>query len=113
MKVHYLSICVCGKDDQRYSVVFNVNNIYSFPYFGVSLDLYHGVINTFIQWQEAISDAYLTDTPSYFPFIEPNISLLPQGSLASMPSNALILINSLSYFLLIKSSATDQVFSAV
>ena len=48
-------------------------------------------MNTFIQWQETIiSDAYLTDTPSYFPFIEPNISLLPQGSLASIASNALI-----------------------
>ena len=47
-------------------------------------------MNIFIQWQETISDAYLTDTPSYFPFIEPNISLLPQGSLASIPSNTLI-----------------------
>ena len=41
VKVHYLSICVCGKDDQRYSIVFNVKNIYLFSYFGVSLDLYH------------------------------------------------------------------------
>ena len=47
-------------------------------------------MNTFIQWQETISDAYLTYTPSYFPLIEPNTSLLPQGSLASIPSNALI-----------------------
>ena len=90
-----LSICVCGKDDQRYSVVFNFKNIYFFPYFDVSLTFTitfycHTVMNTFIQWQETISDAYLTDTPSYFPFIEPNISLLPQGSLASIPSNALI-----------------------
>ena len=38
---------------------------------------YHAVMNTFIQWKETISDACLTDTPSYFPFIEPNISLLP------------------------------------
>ena len=51
---------------------------------------YHAVMNTFIQWQETISDAYLTDTPSYFPFIEPNVSLIPQASLASIPSNALI-----------------------
>ena len=49
-------------------------------------------MNTFIQWQETISDAYLTYTPSYFPFIQPNTSLLPQGSLASIPSNALIVI---------------------
>ena len=48
-------------------------------------------MNTFIQWQETINDAYLTDTPSYFPLVEPNTSLLPQGSLASIPSNALIL----------------------
>ena len=48
-------------------------------------------MNTFIQWQETISDAYLTYTPSYFPFIKPNTFLLPQGSLASIPSNALIL----------------------
>ena len=47
-------------------------------------------MNTFIQLQETISDAYLTYTPSYFPFIKPNTSLLPQGSLASIPSNALI-----------------------
>ena len=53
---------------------------------------YHAVMNTFIQWQETISDAYLTDTPSCFLFIEPNISPLPQGSLASVPSNALILL---------------------
>ena len=38
-------------------------------------------MNAFIQWQETISDAYLTDTPLYFPFIELNISFLPQGSL--------------------------------
>ena len=44
-----------------------------------------------IQWQETISDAYLTYTPLCFPFIEPNISLLPQGSLTSIPSNTLIL----------------------
>ena len=49
-------------------------------------------MNTFIQWKETISDAYLTDTPSCFPFIEPNISPLPQGSLASIPSNALIFV---------------------
>ena len=36
-----LSICVCGKDDQRYSIVFNVKDIYLFLYFDVSLDLYH------------------------------------------------------------------------
>ena len=47
-------------------------------------------MNTFIQWQETISDTYLTDTPPYFPFIELDISLLPQESLASIPSNALI-----------------------
>ena len=47
-------------------------------------------MNTFIQWQETISDAYLAYTPSYFPFIKPNTFLLPQGSLASIPSNALI-----------------------
>ena len=35
-----LSICVCGKDDQRHSIVFNVKNIHLFAYFGVSLDLY-------------------------------------------------------------------------
>ena len=40
LKVHYLSICVCGKDDQRHSIVFNVKNIHLFAYFGVSLDLY-------------------------------------------------------------------------
>ena len=53
---------------------------------------YHAVMNTFIQWQEtiSISDAYLANTPSYFPLIKPNVSLLPQGSLASIPSNALI-----------------------
>ena len=49
-------------------------------------------MNTFIQWQETISDAYLTDTPPYFPFVEFNISLLPQGSLASIPSNDLIIL---------------------
>ena len=39
---------------------------------------YHAVMNTFIQWQEtiSISDAYLTNTP-YYPFVEPNVSLLP------------------------------------
>ena len=36
-----LSICACGKDDQRYSVVFNVKNICLFAYFSLSLDLYH------------------------------------------------------------------------
>ena len=36
-----LSICVCGKDDERYSIVCNVKNIYLFAYFGMSLDLYH------------------------------------------------------------------------
>ena len=36
-----LSICVCGKDDQRYSIVFNVKNIYLFAYLSVSLDLDH------------------------------------------------------------------------
>ena len=41
MNVHCLSICVCGKDDQRYSVVCNVKNIYLLAYFGVSLDPYH------------------------------------------------------------------------
>ena len=45
-------------------------------------------MNTFIQLQGTISDAYLTDTPPCFPCIEPNISLLE--SLASIPSNALI-----------------------
>ena len=35
------SVCVCGKDDQRSSIVFNVKNIYLFLYFDVSLDLYH------------------------------------------------------------------------
>ena len=30
LKVHCLSICVCGKNDQRYSVVCNVKNIYLF-----------------------------------------------------------------------------------
>ena len=38
---------------------------------------YHAVMNTFTQWQETISDTYLTDTPPCFAFIEPNISLLP------------------------------------
>ena len=47
-------------------IIFNVKNIYLFPY------------------------AYLTYTPSYFSFIKPNTSLLPQGSLASIPSNAFI-----------------------
>ena len=47
-------------------------------------------MNTFIQWQETISDTYLTYTPPCFPFIEPNVSPLPQGSLASIASNALI-----------------------
>ena len=36
-----LSTCVCGKDDQRYSIVFNVKNIYLLAYFSVSLDRYH------------------------------------------------------------------------
>ena len=48
-------------------------------------------MNTFIHWQETISDAYLTDTPPYFLFIVLNISPLPQESLASIPSNALIM----------------------
>ena len=51
---------------------------------------YHAVLNTFIQRQETINDTYLTDTPPCFPFIEPDISLLPQGSLVSIPSNALM-----------------------
>ena len=76
MKVHYLSICVCGKDDQRYSIVFNVKNIcflISARHLTFTIIFYyHVVMNTFIQWQETISDAYLTYTPSYFPFIEPN-----------------------------------------
>ena len=60
-----LSICVCGKHDQRYSIVFNVKNIYLFPYISAchltfTIIFYcHGVMNTFIQWQETISDAYL------------------------------------------------------
>ena len=41
LKIHCLSICVCGKDDQRYSIVCNVKNIDLFAYFGVSFDLYH------------------------------------------------------------------------
>ena len=49
------------------------------------------VMNTFIQWQETISGVFLTDTLPYFPFIELDISLLPQGSLASIPSKALTL----------------------
>ena len=48
-------------------------------------------MNIFIQWQASISDAYLTDTHPYFPFIELNISLLPQGSLASIPNKNLII----------------------
>ena len=98
MKVHCLSICVCGKDDRRYAILCNVKNIYLFAYFGVSLETftiifyYHAVMNTFIQWQETISDTYLTDTSSCFPFIEPNISLLPQGGLATIQSNALFLL---------------------
>ena len=57
-------MCVCGKDDQRHSIVFNVKSIHLFAYFGVSLDLYDYLLlscsnNTFIQWKETISDAYL------------------------------------------------------
>ena len=37
-----------------------------------------------------ISDTYSTETPLSSLSIEPNISLLPQGSLTSIPSNALI-----------------------
>ena len=66
-------------------------------------------MNTFIQWQETISDAYLTDTPSYFSFIEPNISLLPQGSLASIPSNALIFIFELYFAIVIFDSELHPV----
>ena len=77
------------------SIVCDAKNVYLFSYFGASLDLYQYPLlscnmNTFMQWKETISDTYLTDTPPCFPFIEPNISLLPQGSLASIPSNALI-----------------------
>ena len=36
----HLRICVCGKDDQRHSIIFNVKSIHLFAYFGVSLDLY-------------------------------------------------------------------------
>ena len=51
---------------------------------------YHALMTTtFIQWQKTISDTYLTDTPPCFPFILPNTSLLPQGCLASIPSNAI------------------------
>ena len=76
LKVHYLSICVCGKNDQRHSIVLNVKNIHLFAYFGMSPDLYDDLLPScsneyFFQWQETISDAYLTDTPSCFPFIEP------------------------------------------
>ena len=80
-----LSICVCGKDDQRHSIVFNVKK--------------YAVMNTFIQWKETISDAYLTDTPLCFPFIEPNISPLLQGSLANIPSNTLIGVTSSPFLL--------------
>ena len=41
LTAHCLSIFVCGKDDQRYSVVCNVKSVHLFAYFGVSLDLYH------------------------------------------------------------------------
>ena len=67
-------------------------------HFGVSLDRYHYPLLSysneyFIQWKETIRDTYLTYAPAYTPscflFIEPNISLLPQGSLAIIPSNAL------------------------
>ena len=58
---------------------------------------YHAVMNAFIQWKETTGDAYLTDTLSCFPFIEPNISPLPQGSLASIPINVLISFSS-SFF---------------
>ena len=69
-KVHYLSICVCGKDDQRYSFVFNVKIFICFLISACHLTFtiifyYHAVMNTFIQWQETISDAYFTDTDSF------------------------------------------------
>ena len=35
---------VCGKDDQRHSIVLNVKNIHLFAYFGVSLDLYDNLL---------------------------------------------------------------------
>ena len=76
-----LSICVCGKDDQRYSIVFNIKKIFicllisGFHLTFTIIFYYHAVMNTFIQWQETINDAYLTDTSPYFPFIEPNVSL--------------------------------------
>ena len=58
-----------------------------------ALDLYHYLLlpcsNEYF-YPVARDYAHLTDTPPYFPFIEPNISPLPQGSLASIPSNALI-----------------------
>ena len=79
----------------EYSIVFNVKNIYLFPYFGVSLDLYHYLLlscNEKNFYPETISDTYLTDTHLCFPFIKPNIFLLPQGSLASIPSNTLIVL---------------------
>ena len=90
------SICVFSKDDKRHSIVFNVKKFICLLILWCHLTFtiifyYHAVINTFIQWKETISDAYLTDTPSCFPFIDPNISPLPQRSLASIPSNTLIL----------------------
>ena len=96
MKIHCLSICVCGNDDQRYSIVCNVKKIFiclliSACHLTFTIIFHHhALMNTFIQWRKTISDTYLTDTLPCFPFIEPNISLLPQGSLASIPSNALI-----------------------
>ena len=95
-KVHCLGTFVYGKDDQRYSVVCNVKIFICFLISACHLTFTiifycHAVMNTFIQWQETSSDTYLTCTPLCFPLIEPNISLLPQGSLASIPSNSLII----------------------
>ena len=54
-------------------IIFNVKNILiSACHLTFTIIFYyHAVMNTFIQWQETISDAYLTYTPSYFPFIKP------------------------------------------
>ena len=84
-----LTICVCDKDDQRHSIVFKAKIFICLLISACHLTFtiifyYHAVMNTFIQWKEAISDAYLTGTLRVF--IEPNISLLPQGSLANVPS---------------------------
>ena len=35
---------------------------------------------------------HIQHSDTCFPFVEPNIPLLPQGSLASIPSNALITV---------------------